>query len=136
MHKQLFRGRCFCGLVRFEVAGPAGSPCICHCVSCRRASGAPFVAWVTFAYAGFVVTNASVTEHVSSPGVTRGFCGRCGTCLSYRNEARPQDIDITTVVLDDAQALAPTRHIWVEDKLPWIVLDDALPRHARTTPGA
>jgi hypothetical protein len=37
-------GGCLCGAVRHRVIGPAHATSICHCESCRRATGEPSVA--------------------------------------------------------------------------------------------
>jgi len=128
METQQHGGGCFCGAVRYEVSGVPRTLCYCHCESCRRAAGSPAVAWATFDRAGFRVTRGRMREFNSSPRVTRGFCERCGSGLTYAHEARPGDIDVTLVTLDAAAALAPTMHVWVADKLPWVRLDDGLPQ--------
>jgi hypothetical protein len=46
-------GGCFCGRVRYRVSGEPLRSAICHCVSCRRTSGALTVAWVSFPYRRF-----------------------------------------------------------------------------------
>lgn len=103
-------------------------PCFCHCTSCRRAVGAPLVPWGTFARDRFTITAGQLAEHHSSPGVTRGFCQHCGTSLTYRNEARAGEIDVALGTLDDPAVLKPQMHIWVQDKLPWMVIGDGLPQ--------
>jgi len=65
----------------------------------------------------------------SSEHVTRGFCGRCGTTLTYRNSLRAGEIDFTLASLDDPNALPPETHIWVRDKLAWVTIDDGLPQY-------
>ena len=87
------------------------------------------VAWRTFAMKQFVVTEGKLSEIASSPGVKRGHCAACGTSMTYRHEARPGEIDVTLATLDDPIPLRPEAHIWVQDKLPWVVLSDALPRY-------
>jgi hypothetical protein len=125
-------GGCFCGAVRFRLTGSVAQACYCHCASCRRAPGAPFVAWCTVAKDGFELTAGSLAEHRSSPGVTRGFCSHCGTSLTYTHEERGAgEIDVTIATLDDPAPVVPTRHIWVEDKLPWLGIDDGLAQFAR-----
>ena len=64
----------------------------------------------------------------SSPGVVRTFCGRCGTPMTY-SQMDSDSIDITIGVFDDPEALVPTHHIWVDDKLPWVEIADGLPRY-------
>jgi hypothetical protein len=125
-------GGCFCGSVRYVTSGDALTLCVCHCESCRWAVGSPMVAWGTFPTAHFKVTRGEVTAYASSPGVTRGHCADCGTSLTYQHEERPDEIDVTLASFDDAAALVPTAHIWVQDKLPWIQLADGLPQHATT----
>src|SRR5262249_38242564 len=39
------QGGCFCGRIRYEVAGRPFHETNCHCSICRRTTGAPFVAW-------------------------------------------------------------------------------------------
>jgi hypothetical protein len=125
-----YGGGCLCGYVRYRVTGVARDVCFCHCVSCRRACGAPFVAWATFDAAAFVVEQGELAQYRSSQLVVRGFCPRCGTALTYSHQGRAFEIDITLVSLDVAGALAPQDHIWVRDKLAWIALNDGLPQYA------
>ena len=127
-----YAGGCFCGAVRYEVSGAPRTLCYCHCESCRRAAGSPAVAWGTFGRSGFRVTRGRMTEFNSSPRVTRGFCARCGSCLTYSHEARPADIDVTLATLEEAANLAPTMHVWVADKLPWARIADGLPQFPGT----
>jgi hypothetical protein len=69
-----------------------------------------------------------LTLHASSPKVSRGFCATCGTSITYAHDARPGEIDVTIATLDDPEHVAPTRHIWLIDKLPWVEINDALPK--------
>jgi hypothetical protein len=122
-------GACFCGAIRFRVTGPVPEACYCHCESCRRASGAPYVAWCTVDRTGFSVSQGQLRLHASSPRVTRGFCADCGTTLTYTHDARLDEIDVTVVALDAPERIVPTRHIWVCDKLPWVAINDGLPQY-------
>ena len=123
-----YLGGCLCGGVRYQVSGPVSNLCFCHCASCRRASGAPMVPWGTFVRENFRLTRGSLSEYRSSAAVTRGFCPACGTSLTYRNDARAHDIDVTLATLDDPTLLAPQVHVWVGDKLPWVSINDGLPQ--------
>ena len=62
--------------------------------------------------------------------MTRGFCADCGTSLTYRHEARHGEIDLTLASLDDPGLLTPQMHIWVEDKLAWVIIADDRPQFA------
>ena len=125
-------GSCFCGYVRFTLSAEATYACHCHCRSCQRAAGAPFVTWATFPRQAFDVTDGAISEHSSSPGVQRGHCAQCGTTLTYAQDRRPGDIDIVMTALDGDPGMAPQAHIWVEDKAPWLELGDTLPKYRKT----
>jgi hypothetical protein len=88
------------------------------------------VAWATFQYAAFRVTKGCLCELATSPGVVRGHCAACGSSLTYRNNLRTDEIDVTVATLDEPLRVLPTAHIWVEDKLPWVPIDDGLPQYA------
>ena len=120
-------GRCFCGSIEFEVAGPEKFACFCYCASCQRAAGAPVVPWATYDKNTFNVIKGAIHWHHSSPGVTRGQCNNCGTSITYETEKRPGEIDLTLNSLDDPSGPTLKAHIFTEDKQPWIRIDDELP---------
>ncbi len=128
MSESSYSGRCLCGAVRYEVSGAASTICFCHCESCRRAVGAPAVPWGTFASEHFRLTRGEIAEYRSSPAVTRGFCARCGSSLTFRHDARPAEIDVTLATLDDPTRFVPQMHVWVGDKLPWESISDGRPQ--------
>jgi len=125
-------GRCFCGAIAFEAEGPEKFACSCYCESCQRAAGAPVVAWATYERRTFSITTGEMHWHHSSPGVMRGICGNCGSSITYENENRPGDIDISLNCLDDPTAPILRAHIWTEDKQPWMQIGDTLPVFKKT----
>jgi hypothetical protein len=127
MEDDLREGGCFCGKVRYRVSGMPQTSAICHCASCRRASGAQSVAWVTFPYRDFSFISGNPVEYHSSTEVIRTFCGVCGTSLTYRHGGDPDSIDVTVASLDDPDEFPPARHIWLEDKVGWETVNDGLP---------
>ena len=92
------------------------------------------VPWATYPKANFVVADGAIALIDTSPGVTRGHCAKCGSSISYQHAARPDEIDLTLSSLGDPIDLKPTAHIWVEAKIPWLVVHDGLPQYAQTTP--
>jgi hypothetical protein len=123
-------GGCLCGGIRYRVTGQPYHLTHCHCITCRRASGAPFVTWFSVPGDGFLVRQGELVRYRSSPGAVRGFCGRCGTQLTFQRDDTPKEIDITMCSLDDPEALAPEDHTYVRSRLRWIVLSDGLPAHS------
>jgi GNAT superfamily N-acetyltransferase len=124
-------GGCFCGAVRYEIRGQPRVVSHCHCSMCRRAAGAPVVTWATYAREAVRFVAGSPAELRSSPPVTRTFCGGCGTPLTFVTTAEPDWIDVTVASMDRPEAVPPNDHIWSESAVPWLVLDDDLPRHPR-----
>ncbi|CAD6558968.1 hypothetical protein LMG27952_06744 [Paraburkholderia hiiakae] len=131
----MLTGGCLCGKVRYQIsAAPIGST-VCHCVDCRRASGAPFVGWVSVPWSAFRLVAGATKTHVSSPGVERAFCADCGTPLTYRHAAFAGEIDVATGTLDRPDDAPPENHTWTSQKLAWVQLADGLPHYPRALPG-
>jgi hypothetical protein len=124
-------GGCFCGKVRFSVAGPEKFACFCYCNSCQRAAGAPVVMWATYERSTFEIGTGDICWRESSPGVTRGHCPACGSAMTYEHERRPGEIDIAVNCLDEPAAPLPRAHIWTEDKPHWMKIADGLPVYSK-----
>ena len=131
MTQTIVEGNCFCGSVQYQVSSILNHLCFCHCESCRRAAGGAYVPWGTCKLADFVVTGGQLVHHQSSEDVNRGFCKHCGTSITYQHNARGEEIDIALVTLVEPKSFEPQRHIWVQDKLPWINISDGLPQFNR-----
>ena len=126
------QGGCFCGAVRYRASSEPLASMVCHCHSCRRLTGAPLVAWLTFPKDQLVYLQGEPARLRSSPGVLRTFCAACGTQLTYQNDKYSDEIDVTTSSLDDPAAFPPTHHSWMSDNLPWVQMGDGLPAYARS----
>ena len=74
-------GRCLCGGVGFEIAGPLGPVVQCHCSMCRRATGTAFATNASVRSSDFRIVQGAelLSEYESSPGSRRVFCSRCGS---------------------------------------------------------
>lgn len=128
-------GGCLCGMVRYRVTGPPRSVGYCHCRMCQKSTGAPATSWATFKAAAFAFSSGSPRELRPSPGARRGFCGACGSPLTFRFEhAGTQWIDVTVASLDDPASLPPQYHIWTGSRIAWFDIADSLPRHAEAGP--
>jgi hypothetical protein len=128
---QEYSGGCHCGAVRYIIRGVPDWSAHCHCRSCQKATGAAFTTWIGVKTEYFQITAGQLSVYNSSPGVERGFCGKCGTSLTYVAEGRwPGQVSILAPTLDDPRIAAPTAHFDVQDRLPWVKLNDGLPAHA------
>ncbi len=115
-------GGCYCGAVRYRATGETLYRANCHCANCRRAIGAQAVAWITVKTSEFNFEKGSPKRYRTDTGAWRVFCDQCGTSLTYENDARPGEIDITTGSLDHPEDFAPTKDVFAEEKLPWVSL--------------
>jgi hypothetical protein len=131
----MLTGGCLCGAVRYEARGEPFAGGVCHCVTCRRASGAPMVAWFSQKLADFTLTGL-LTTYRSSEHATRRFCPACGSQVLFDDDRYPDEIDVSISTLDDPNAVAPEFHIWVRSKLAWIKPADGLPQYLESSRGA
>lgn len=124
-------GGCLCGAVRYRAWGDAYGITHCHCQTCRRASGAPFVTWAAFDSNKFDFKQGQPISYASSKHVLRTFCGRCGTALTYQRIDLPGSIDVTLGSMDDPEKMKPEDHTWTESRISCIVFADQLPTYPR-----
>ena len=125
-------GGCMCGAVRCEADGEPFHATLCHCIDCRRASGAPALGWFSVRRDALHWTHGTPARYASSPGVERVFCGQCGTPLAWQGGDEGDEIGVTICSLDDPDAVAPADHTFASRQVRWLHLADALPRYART----
>ncbi len=122
-------GGCLCGAVRYAIEDRLLTSGICHCTTCRRIASAPRLPFVGVPSTAFRFIKGVPVEYNSSPGVTRSFCGRCGSPLTYRRDDTSTELDVMTVSLDDAEAVPPTFHVWVSEAVHWDRLAEDLPAY-------
>ena len=126
-------GGCLCGAIRYEVGGPALQTSVCHCEDCRRARGAPFIAW-TFFDADRLPWTHGAPKSIVFAGRERFFCGDCGTPLRFQDPDYPNLCELSTCSLDDPSPFPPGDQCWVEDEIPWVEKIPRLPRFQHTSP--
>jgi hypothetical protein len=125
-------GRCLCRAVTFVARGEPRWVAHCHCESCRRATSSAIATYAGYASSSVEWTGEPPAEYQSSPGVTRRFCRRCGSPMSFEGERWPDEIHLFVPSLDRPETLQPKGHVHVEEQLGWLKLADHLPRYAKT----
>jgi len=124
-------GHCLCGAVKFEITGPETWACYCHCADCRRQTASPAIAFLGVPLARFAWTGAQPKTYASSPGVTRSFCSACGTPMAFQADRYAGEIHLYAATLSNPQDFTPNFHVHYDDHLPWLKIDDDLPRHRK-----
>lgn len=120
-------GGCLCGAIRYAIDGPVLTSDWCHCRLCQRSAGAPAVAWFTVPTSAFHYTKGEPRTYASTERGRRQFCGSCGTQLVFFDGDAERDITVAS--LDDPARVPPQHHIWTMSQLPFVKLEDGLPRH-------
>jgi hypothetical protein len=122
------QGHCLCGAIIFEADGAPLWSCFCHCESCRRNTSAPVTAFLGFRRTDVRFTGKPLRRFHSSPGVTRSFCADCGTPLAFEGERWPDEIHLYAASLAEPETFRPQGHVHWCEKLPWLLIDDDLPK--------
>jgi hypothetical protein len=104
-------GGCLCGAVRLTATGAPYRVGICHCLDCRKHSGAVFSAAAIFPEAA--VTIAGATAEYRS----RHFCPTCGSSVFGRSG---DEIEIHVGCLDAPNLVKPTYELWVIRREAWL----------------
>ena len=131
VEKQLqITGGCLCGAVRYEVSQlPDDDVGYCHCRMCQKATGGLFGYFVIFDAPNiddtFKFVQGKPKYYNSSEWAKRGFCPECGTPLVFRDSS---GFGVLIGSLDHPEEFPPTGHSGIESQLPWLKLDDGLPR--------
>ncbi|KAF2268763.1 hypothetical protein CC78DRAFT_509931 [Lojkania enalia] len=103
-------GGCLCGAIRFTVTFPNARDWppetngACQCTMCRKHSGS-----LVPQNCGFPKTNVSpplssnptYRNYNSSPTASRGFCGTCGSALSFEDKSSADFIEINLGAFDE-----------------------------------
>lgn len=121
-------GGCACGRYRYGVRGAPTDTGFCHCRLCQRSSGAPVMAYASFSGENFRWEAAPPTVFASSEKGRRHFCEACGTQIAFTDTELPDEISINTATMDDPTYAPPSKHIYEESRIPWLIMNDGLPR--------
>jgi hypothetical protein len=113
MAQEIFTGGCQCGAVRFAVTR-LGRASMCHCRMCQKAFAS--IGGLLVTARDLKWTRGAPKHFQSSNKVRRGFCGDCGTPLTYEYEGTPE---VAICAFDDPAAIPPTIQLPSEHRVPW-----------------
>ncbi len=111
--REAHTGGCQCGAVRFSVT-KLGRGSVCYCRMCQKATaglGGFYITAKEFAW-----TRGAPKYFVSSNLARRGFCGDCGTPLTFESGGTT---DISIVAFDHPEAVPPEIQLAAEVRIPW-----------------
>ena len=149
-------GTCLCGAVSVILTGKPTAVSICHCVICRKLSGAPFSAQAlvkgtqvsvvsngddagdrnggdgSSQQASSVASRPALLTYASSPAIERHRCAACQSPV-YATLAKGKMAAVPLTVLDDVKnddELAPTHHMYYGDRI--MDFSDDLPKYVKS----
>ncbi len=122
-------GGCLCGAVRYEATELPSRVPYCHCRMCQRWSGSAMVVTARFPREAVTFSQGQPKIYKSSDYAERGFCTNCGTPIVFRIVGL-DTIYISVGTLDHPEDAPPTHHTCIESKIPWLHIDDDLPRRS------
>ena len=124
----LIEGGCLCGCNRYKIAGKPYATGYCHCTMCRRTSGAPVTAWLSVEKGRFSWRQSNNREFRSSLNVSRFSCSVCGAQMLFKDDRFPNLVSVQIGTLDNASKYAPQFHIYYDDRVTWLEINDDLPK--------
>jgi hypothetical protein len=118
MSDTVHTGSCACGKVRFEARGEPYRVGVCHCLTCRKAHGAPFNFYAVFPPEA-VTVEGEVLVFESSERARRYACRSCGA-PAYSTYGRDDELYLYPGSFDDPGLFAPTYELWTIRREPWL----------------
>jgi hypothetical protein len=105
-----YEGACYCGSLRYAIAGDPLNTAICHCKSCQRQTGSTFSV-ITSVPRGSLSMEGSVAtyEITGDNGAVsrRYFCAKCGSPIAIDPATIPAVTFLSVGTLDDTSWVKP-----------------------------
>ncbi len=107
-------GACVCGAVSFSAEIESQHVGACHCTTCRKWGGGPFMEVNCGATVQFN-DGAPIAVYDSSDWAERGFCSNCGSHLFYRLKENQHHM-VPVGLLDDDSGLSFKQQVFIDEK--------------------
>ncbi len=119
-----YTARCACGAVTFEFDTDPDFIAVCHCLDCKKASGAEAATWFGVPEDDFtLLSGAPKTFHSiadSGKGLDRNFCTECGARLYTSNlESFPGLVFVQLGSLDHPEMITPRLEMFIKRRAAW-----------------
>jgi len=113
-------GGCYCGALRFEIAGDLPMRGLCLCQTCQKISGGAGNLFVGVEASAFRYTQGEprrFTREDSGDTPTREFCDKCGVHIAARSPKAPGGLIVKVGALDDPSIFGGPRMVfWTQEK--------------------
>jgi hypothetical protein len=119
-------GGCQCRAVRYRARAKSNEAYYCHCRMCQLAFGNVRASFVNVKKADVSWETRAPDYYASSKIARRGFCGECGTPLTFEYH-ESENMDLSVGSLDHPEELRPVMHVGVESRVASFHAEDGLP---------
>ena len=123
-------GKCLCGEVTYEVLGNPVLQGNCHCIDCRKNTGAGFATILFFKEEQVAQLSGKTSsfQYKSDSGnlKTKLFCQICGSLVLGENSGRPGIMSVYVGTLNDANFVTPQFNVYTSRALPFVKIDELL----------
>ena len=107
-------GSCLCGAVRFNATSSSNKVGACHCGTCRKWGGGPYMEINCGSEVSFE-GEQNISVYSSSDWAERGFCKQCGSHLFYRLKENQQHM-IAAGLFDDQGGFVFDNQVFIDKK--------------------
>ena len=135
MSDTTLEGGCLCGHIRFRATGSPYAVNHCHCEQCRRYTGAIYATGVAYSAENIHWLHGEPTIYLATDTSISGrsFCPKCGSSIA--DHWLDDGIWLYIGTLDNPELVTPRNHTFIEEKIPWVHVDDGLPRYYKSSSG-
>jgi hypothetical protein len=110
-------GSCNCGAVKLTLRGDPKRVGLCHCLTCRKESGGPFMAFAVWDAPYTIITGE--THSWKQTTDYRHFCPKCGSTL-FGTRNGDIEVEVRLGCFDEAPTdLTPAYELWTIRREHW-----------------
>ena len=127
-------GECFCGSVKYAIAGRVFDARSCHCSRCRKAFSSQASAYAVVNPSQFSWQQGQelLASYTNTEGVGYQFCSVCGSTLC--GVVAGEIHGITLGCLNEDPEIEVVKHIFVGSKAGWEIIPDTVEQYAESPP--
>ena len=118
---RILTGGCACGQLTFKTTGEPKRVGLCHCMTCRKISGAAFNAFVIFPVDQVTIAG-QIRTWSATPESERCFCPICGSQVFDRDKG--DEIEIKLGAFEEPNLFTPTYEAWTKRREAWLCTPD------------
>ena len=126
-------GWCFCEAIKaqrlvslFGFASTMNWVCFDHDDDCSRSIGSPLAIWIGYRPVQVRFVRGHPKRFSKTKGVTRSFCGDCGTSIAYSDDGLPDEFSLSIGFMGSLERFPPRAQAYWEMRQPFVA--EKLPR--------